>query len=54
MLQGLKEFGVTELDATAARLAESGIEHDGPQPGGGSRILQVADPDGNSVVFTEA
>ncbi len=45
---------VTELDTTASRLAEAGIEHDGPRPGGGSRILQVADPDGNSVVFTEA
>lgn len=39
------------LDASAERLASSGIAHDGPQPGGGARILQLADPDGNRVVL---
>jgi len=43
---------VPDLDATAGRLTQAGIEHGGPQPGGGARILQVADPDGNGVVFT--
>ena len=42
----------TDLDSTAARLTECGIQHDGPQPGGGARILQLADPDGNRVVLT--
>lgn len=42
----------TDLDATAHRLTEAGINHGQPQPGGGARILQVADPDGNTVVFT--
>lgn len=44
----------TELDAAAARAAEAGIGHDGPQPGGGARILQLTDPDGNRVVLTGA
>lgn len=42
----------TDLDATAARLTATGIDNGGPQPGGGSRILQLADPDGNRIVFT--
>lgn len=33
---------------------DAGIHHDGPQPGGGARILQLADPDGNRVVLTGA
>lgn len=44
----------TDVDATAARLASAGIGHDGPQPGGGARILQLVDPDGNRVVFIGA
>ncbi|WP_309131533.1 VOC family protein [Brevibacterium sp.] len=44
-------LGETDLDAAAARLIEAGIDHAGPQPGGGARILQLADPDGNFVVF---
>ena len=44
----------TDLDAAAARLASAGIGHDDAQPGGGARILQLADPDGNRVVFTGA
>jgi predicted enzyme related to lactoylglutathione lyase len=42
----------TDLDETAAHLTRTGLVHDGPQPGGGSRIVQLADPDGNRVVFT--
>ena len=41
----------TDLDAAAARIAEAGLASDGPQPGGGARILQLWDPDGNRVVF---
>ncbi len=44
----------TDLDAAAARLAAAGLEHAGPQAGGGARILQLTDPDGNRVVFTGA
>ena len=42
----------TDLDGAAARATEAGIPHDGPQPGGGGRILQVTDPDGNLVMVT--
>jgi hypothetical protein len=42
----------TDLDGAAARLTDEGIRHDGPQPGGGARILQLLDPDGNRVVLT--
>jgi|SRR5690625_3776722 len=41
----------TDLDAAAARATEHGIRHDGTGPGGGRRILQLADPDGNRVVL---
>ncbi len=40
----------SELDALATRLADAGIEHAGPQPGGGARVLVLTDPDGNQVV----
>ena len=39
-----------DLDATGGRLSASGIEHDGPGEGGGQRLLQLTDPDGNRVV----
>ncbi len=39
-----------DLDATAARLSTAGIAHDGPEPGGGQRLLRLTDPDGNRVV----
>ncbi len=42
----------TDLDAAAARLEGAGLAHGGPQPGGGARILQLTDPDGNQVVLT--
>lgn len=45
---------VTDLDATAERLAAAGIDHAGPESGGGARILPLADPDGNRIVLTGA
>jgi catechol 2,3-dioxygenase-like lactoylglutathione lyase family enzyme len=42
----------TDLDAAAARLHAADIGHEGPQPGGEARILQLTDPDGNRVVLT--
>ena len=39
-----------DLDTTATRLAAAGIANDGPEPGGGARLLRLADPDGNRVV----
>ncbi len=44
----------TDLDDAARRLREAGIEHDGPAPASSSRILMLADPDGNRVVLTDA
>ena len=40
-----------DLDGNAARLAGAGVAHAGPQPGGGARLLLLADPDGNRVVL---
>ncbi|GAB3275475.1 VOC family protein [Kineosporia babensis] len=42
----------SDLEGLAARLTKAGIEHPDPAPGGGQRILQVFDPDGNRIVFT--
>ncbi|MEF9980965.1 MAG: hypothetical protein RR762_06145 [Glutamicibacter sp.] len=42
---------MADLDAQAARLLDAGIGHRGPQPGGGARIVQLQDPDGNRVVL---
>jgi len=44
----------TDLDALAARLDRAGAEHPGVQSVTASRILQLADPDGNTVVVTGA
>ena len=44
----------SELDTLADRLSAAGIDHSGPQPGGGARVLIVNDPDGNQVVVTGA
>ncbi len=44
-------LGETDLDTAAARLSAAGIDHGGPEPGGGARILQLTDPDGNTVVL---
>ncbi|MEO6957583.1 MAG: VOC family protein [Antricoccus sp.] len=41
----------TDLDHATARLTAVGISHDGPVSGGGARILQLTDPDGNRVVL---
>jgi hypothetical protein len=45
-------IGIDDLAALAARLTAAGVEHEGPQPGGGARILQLVDPDDNRVVIT--
>jgi predicted enzyme related to lactoylglutathione lyase len=45
-------IGTDDLDAVADRLAAAGVTHQGVQPGGSGRILQVADPDGNRIVLT--
>lgn len=45
-------LGESDLDKTAARLSAVGIDHDEPAPGGGARILQLVDPDGNRIVLT--
>ncbi|TSI18750.1 VOC family protein [Brevibacterium aurantiacum] len=45
-------IGESDLDALAEQLAAAGIDHGGPQPGGGQRILPIADPDGNRIVFS--
>lgn len=42
----------SDLDALAARLTATGIQHDGPQPVTASRVLILSDPDGNHVVVT--
>lgn len=42
----------SDLDALAARLSAAGLEHGGPEPGGGARVLVLTDPDGNQVVLT--
>ena len=42
---------VDDLDSLTERMDAAGFEHDGPAPGGGRRILPIADPDGNQVVF---
>ncbi len=44
----------TDLDAAASRLTAAGLHPDGPARGGGERILQLTDPDGNRIVVTGA
>jgi catechol 2,3-dioxygenase-like lactoylglutathione lyase family enzyme len=44
----------SDLDALVAHLDEVGIAHQGPQHASSSRILPLADPDGNRLVFTGA
>jgi predicted enzyme related to lactoylglutathione lyase len=44
-------IGVDDLDAIAARLTAAGIDHEGVRPGGGGRILELADPDRNRIVL---
>jgi catechol 2,3-dioxygenase-like lactoylglutathione lyase family enzyme len=47
-------LGETDLDQAAARLSVAGVDHAGPEAGGGARLLQLADPDGNRIVLTGA
>jgi hypothetical protein len=42
----------TDLDALADRLDRAGLSHPGVQSVTASRILQLEDPDGNTVVVT--
>ena len=55
---GAGRSGVTlatdDLDAVVAALTAAGVDHDGPQQATASRLLQLADPDGNRVVLTGA
>ena len=44
-------LGETDLDTAAERLIEVGIQHAGPESGGGERLLQLRDPDGNQLVL---
>ena len=44
---------VTDLDAAGTRLAAAGIENVGPEQATSTRILRLADPDGNRVVLTD-
>lgn len=44
----------TDLDGAVERAVQSGITDGGPRPGGGARLLQLVDPDGNRVVLTGA
>ena len=44
----------SDLDALATRLGAVGIDHPGIQAVTASRILQLEDPDGNTVVVTGA
>jgi predicted enzyme related to lactoylglutathione lyase len=44
-------IGTDDLGAVVAVLDAAGIGHEGTQPGGGGRILQLTDPDGNRVVI---
>ncbi|GAA1305860.1 VOC family protein [Brachybacterium tyrofermentans] len=44
-------LGTDDLDLEAARLRDAGIDQPAPQPGGGARVLVLADPDGNRVVL---
>ena len=44
----------SDLPGLAARLARTGIAHDGVQDATTARILPVLDPDGNRIVFTGA
>ena len=45
-------LAVSDLDAVAAAVRAAGTAHDGPEPGGGGRLLRLADSDGNRVVVT--
>lgn len=42
---------VADLQAVATRLAAAGLDHHGPEQGGGGQLVQLADPDGNRIVL---
>ncbi len=42
----------SDLDALLARLNAAGVANDGAQDVTSSRVVQLADPDGNRVVFS--
>lgn len=42
----------SDLDGLATRLAQQGIEHSGVEDVTASRILRLADPEGNRILFT--
>jgi catechol 2,3-dioxygenase-like lactoylglutathione lyase family enzyme len=47
-------FGVTDLEAILARLAQHGIEHEPVETyGNGVRHVEVLDPDGNSLSLAQ-
>ena len=39
-------LGSEDLEATAARLTAAGVDHGGPQPGGGARLVVLAGAEG--------
>lgn len=41
----------SDIDETARRLRDAGITDADPQPGGGTRLVSLEDPDGNRVVL---
>ncbi|MGY1740880.1 MULTISPECIES: VOC family protein [unclassified Blastococcus] len=43
-----------DLEGVVARLRAAGATQEGPQPGGGGRVLVLADPDGNRVVLADS
>ncbi len=43
--------GVDDLAAEVERLAAAGLEAPDPQPGGGGRVAELRDPDGNRAVL---
>ncbi|GAA1730363.1 VOC family protein [Brachybacterium phenoliresistens] len=47
-------LGETDIDTAASHATDIGIPHEGPQPGGGARILPLTDPDGNRVIVMGA
>lgn len=52
--RGAMVLDESDLDALVTALDRAGVDHDGPRDVTSSRILIVADPDGNQIVFTGA
>lgn len=46
-------LGAPDFEATIARLDAEGIAHGGIRPGGGGRLVELSDPDGNQVVILD-